>query len=102
MEISVTALYEQVLKEEELVWIDVRRCEEFKSERPNSGAVKNIPLDQITTLDLPKDQQIFLSCLSGRRSQAAKDLLIARGFTNVVNVTGGFVAWQDAGLPVHN
>jgi len=102
VEIDVKTLYEQVQKEDSMVWIDVRTVEEFNSERPHSDVVKNLPLDQITKLDVPKDQQIFVSCLSGRRSQAARDLLIARGYTHVINVTGGYVAWQEAGLPILN
>ena len=102
MEIDVKALYEQVQNEDAMVWIDVRTVEEFNSERPDADVVKNLPLDQITKLNLPKDHKIYVSCLSGRRSQAARDLLIARGYTHVINVTGGYVAWQDAGLPILN
>jgi hydroxyacylglutathione hydrolase len=52
---------------------------------------------------LPKlDEQLTLAvhCKSGYRSMIACSLLERAGHRNVVNVTGGFDAWQAAGLPV--
>ncbi|MBL4747537.1 MAG: rhodanese-like domain-containing protein [Magnetovibrio sp.] len=100
MDITVTALYERLQNTSKIAWIDVRSLNDFFDKRPDSPFIKNLPLDQLNTLDLPKDQHLFVSCLSGRRSQAAKDILIARGYTHVFNVTGGYLAWQEAGFPV--
>ena len=38
-------------------------------------------------------------CGSGFRSTIAASVLERAGFTNVVNLTGGMKAWQDAALP---
>jgi hydroxyacylglutathione hydrolase len=43
---------------------------------------------------------IALHCQGGSRSAIAASLLQARGFTDVVNVAGGFRAWRDADLPI--
>jgi len=39
-------------------------------------------------------------CQGGTRSAIAASVLQARGFTNVVNLTGGFAEWQAGGHPV--
>src|SRR5262249_18023029 len=50
--------------------------------------------------DLPRGTAIAVACQGGTRSAIAASLLQAQGFTNVVNVKGGFHAWEAAGLPV--
>ena len=39
-------------------------------------------------------------CRSGSRGRQACEKILAAGFTNVVNVEGGTLAWEQAGLPV--
>ena len=67
------------------VIIDVRTPAEFAT-AANPKSV-NIPLDQldgkITTL--PKDKPIIVCCASGMRSAAAKAILNAKGFKEVLN-----------------
>jgi hydroxyacylglutathione hydrolase len=50
--------------------------------------------------DLRRDEPIVVHCQSGTRSSIAASLLMARGFTDVTNLSGGFDAWRRAGLPV--
>ncbi|MFI5229921.1 MAG: rhodanese-like domain-containing protein [Gemmatimonadales bacterium] len=50
--------------------------------------------------ELPRDTPIALHCGGGTRSAIAASMLHARGFTNVANATGGFRAWEAAGLPI--
>lgn len=48
-----------------------------------------------------RDQEIILICNEGYTSSlAAYQLRTQLGLTNVNDVTGGFAAWQEAGLPV--
>jgi rhodanese-related sulfurtransferase len=49
--------------------------------------------------ELPKDQPIAVICLTAHRSPIAAKALLAMGFSQVFNVTGGMMAWQQAGLP---
>jgi rhodanese-related sulfurtransferase len=46
-----------------------------------------------------KDAPLLCSCLRGGRSAAACGKLAEAGYTNVVNVAGGWTAWTEAGLP---
>jgi len=48
--------------------------------------------------ELPRDAKLIVHCESGVRSAIAMSVLQAAGFTNLVNMTGGYLAWQAAGL----
>jgi hydroxyacylglutathione hydrolase len=48
--------------------------------------------------ELPHDLPILLHCQSGTRSAAATSYLRAKGFSNVLELDGGFKAWQQAQL----
>jgi hydroxyacylglutathione hydrolase len=50
--------------------------------------------------EIPADRPIVVQCQGGARSSIAASVLLARRFENVVNMPGGFAAWQQAGLPV--
>jgi rhodanese-related sulfurtransferase len=60
------------------------------------GAV-NIPLGEVPDAcrDLDPSRSVALVCRSGGRSARAAELLIAAGFTDVVNLAGGMLAWDD-------
>ena len=53
------------------------------------------PLD-----DIRRNAPVAVFCRTGYRSSVASSLLLRAGFENVMNVTGGFEAWQKANLPV--
>jgi rhodanese-related sulfurtransferase len=69
------------------------------------GTDLSVPYDEIgrkENLDrLPsKDARIVLYCKSGRMSAEAARTLVALGYSDVLDLSGGMVAWQDAGLPL--
>ncbi len=45
-----------------------------------------------------KDQEIVVYCQAGGRGALATKTLKEMGFTNVINMLGGFAAWTEAGL----
>ena len=50
--------------------------------------------------DLDRDDTVLVMCKGGYRSSIACSLLQRAGLKRVVNVIGGFDAWNKAGLPV--
>ncbi|MGZ8471479.1 MAG: MBL fold metallo-hydrolase [Gemmatirosa sp.] len=80
--------------------IDVRGRAEW--EAGHLPGVPNIPVGYLAERlgELPTDRPVVVHCQAGARSAIAASVLQARGLTNVVNMVGGYGAWQQAGLPV--
>jgi hydroxyacylglutathione hydrolase len=82
--------------------IDVRGFAEW--EQAHIPGVRNIPAGYLTEhlAELPTNAPLVLQCQGGGRSAIAASVLHARGFTNVINMAGGFGAWEAAQLPVEH
>lgn len=82
--------------------VDVREDNEWQ-ERHIPGAL-HIPLSQLGSRmgELKGHQHgaIVMQCRSGKRSAKAQAALKSAGFTNVYNMEGGLLAWQQQGLSV--
>ena len=93
-EISVQELKEKIDKGEDFQLIDVR--EDFEYQVSNLGG-ELIPLGGILieTDKIDKDKEVVIMCRSGKRSAAAVMQLEAQGFTNLYNLYGGILAWQE-------
>ena len=80
--------------------LDVREYPEFAAAHLKDARL--IPLAEIERRagELPKDQPIVCVCRSGRRSADAASTLARLGFTNVSQLAGGVMAWEQAGLPL--
>ena len=62
-----------------------------------------IPLDEIEgRLDAfpQRDAKIVVYCRSGTTSATAARKLVRLGYSNVWNLEGGMIAWQQAGYPL--
>jgi rhodanese-related sulfurtransferase len=96
MDITVTELKERLDKGENLNFLDVR--EEYEYDEENLGA-KLIPLgelpDRIEELEDWKNSEVIVHCRSGARSARAKSFMESQGFTNVRNVLGGILAYNQ-------
>ncbi len=88
-----------MLKDKDFVFINVHI--------PFAGNIADtdlsIPYDQITEASylaqLPADKtaKIVLYCRSGRMSAIAAEALVEQGYTNLWDLAGGMVAWEQAG-----
>lgn len=79
--------------------LDVRTQEEF-DDGHIAGAIL-VDVNDSTFVEkamavLDPQREVAVYCRSGRRSARAANLLAARGL-KVTNLTGGVMAWQDAG-----
>lgn len=97
-ECTVLTLNEKI-GNEEFHLVDVREYAEFAGGRVEGA--KLLPLGELekrhTELDHAKP--IYVMCRTGRRSGEAQKKLRSLGFTNVINVAGGFEAWKKEDLP---
>lgn len=55
-------------------------------------------LDQVSKLS--KEEEIFIYCAVGARSEEAARMLIQQGYTKVYHLRGGIQAWYQNGLPI--
>lgn len=96
MDITVEELKQRMDAGEDLHLLDVRNPDEYEAD--NIGA-KLIPLgdlpDRLDELEDWKDEEVLVHCRSGKRSAMAQQILEQNGFTNVRNVTGGMLAWNE-------
>jgi len=95
--ISVEDLKKRLDAGEALHLLDVREPHEHADF--NIGGTL-LPLGRVQQMDTDeieawKDEEVIVYCRSGNRSGQASMMLETAGFTNVVNLTGGMMAWQD-------
>jgi len=98
--ITVAEAKEMIENRPEVVILDIRNPQELRE-----GAIEGstlVPFWAImqNKLTLPKETPIMLVCAVGGRSFAAGQMLVKYGYKEVYNVSGGLVAWKEAGLPV--
>jgi rhodanese-related sulfurtransferase len=82
-------------------YIDVRTPEEYSDGHIDNAI--NIDFNSAdfkeTINKLDKNAAYLVYCRSGVRSAAASAIMAELGFTDLYNMTGGFLAWQAAGYP---
>lgn len=84
----------------DVVLFDVREPYEYQA--GHIPGVKLIPMNDVPKRinEIPRDKTVILTCRSGNRSGQVADFLRKQGFTNVHNMQGGILAWQQAGYPI--
>ena len=89
-----------ILKNKDFVFINVH----IPFEGNIAGTDLSIAYDQITDsfnlAQLPADKsaKIVLYCRSGRMSAIAAEALVKKGYTNIWDLAGGMVGWEQAGF----
>jgi rhodanese-related sulfurtransferase len=95
--ITVAALKEKIDAGEKINLLDVREPHEHAAFNIGGqlmplGLIQSLHIDEIEHL---KEEPVYIYCRSGNRSGQACLMLEPYGFKNVINVTGGMLAWQE-------
>lgn len=85
----------------ELRVVDVREPHEFAGPLGHVPGATLVPLGTVAAQAdaIPRDRALLVVCRSGKRSERACGILAAGGH-RVLNLAGGMIAWNRAGLPV--
>ena len=100
-QIDVGELRRLLNQSDTLQLIDVRRPAEYQA--GHAPRAMSAPLSTLlATLsgNLHREQPTAVICAGGYRSSAATSILEQRGFSSLMNVTGGTKAWIEAGYEV--
>jgi rhodanese-related sulfurtransferase len=92
----------RLMNNDDAVVVDVRESGDFSKGHIKNA--KNIPMSslkqQLDSVAKAKDLPVLMYCRSGNVSGKACRVLKHSGFTNVHNLAGGIMGWQDANLPL--
>jgi rhodanese-related sulfurtransferase len=82
--------------------VDVREPQEFTGELGHVPGAALVPMNSVMAqaTGWNRDEPLLLVCRSGGRSAMVAQGLLRAGFTKVMNLSGGMMAWNAAGLPV--
>ena len=107
-EVSPQEAFDLMKSDPEVIYLDARSIPEFEAGHPQNAI--NIPLLHlnpgagmqpnedflnVVEANLPKDAKLVVGCKAGGRSARACDLMAQRGYTDLTNMRGGFVALAD-------
>lgn len=98
---AVTAEEADQLIADGALLVDCREQNEWDAARIPGADLKPMSTINDWYESLPRDRKIVFQCRTGARSaQIVHALITQAGFDNVINLTGGIVAWAAADLPV--
>lgn len=98
--VTAKQVYEAVYGEDSLQVVDVRTPEEY-----DVSHLKNAQNICVTSDDfkekvakLDKEKPVYVYCKKGGRSAKAATILKEMGFTEVYDLQGGMMSWEEEGL----
>jgi hydroxyacylglutathione hydrolase len=98
--LTVAELHQRLAAGEPLTVLDVRQDAEWEAGHiPGAHHIENGRLAW-DRLPFDAEQPLALHCATGTRAMTGASVLARRGFTNVIQVEGGFRTWERAGYEV--
>jgi glyoxylase-like metal-dependent hydrolase (beta-lactamase superfamily II)/rhodanese-related sulfurtransferase len=93
---TVTHLQEHLMMADRPHLLDVRAPHEWKIRHIDDS--RNIPLQHLGTrlTEIPTDHTIVVYCSRGYRSSIAASFLEHHHYSNIVDLVGGFDAWEES------
>lgn len=96
-EITATELKDAMDADQDFTLVDVREpFERAISDLPEVGQLR-IPMKQVPEQAdrIPREGRVVVYCRSGARSGNVAQYLIRQGWSDVVNLKGGVLAWRE-------
>jgi sulfur-carrier protein adenylyltransferase/sulfurtransferase len=93
-QLSVKELKKRIDAGEDVFILDVREPYEYQIAQIGGKLIPQNDVPQRLS-EIPRDREIVVQCRSGARSQRIAELLKQSGYTQVVNLAGGILAWSD-------
>jgi adenylyltransferase/sulfurtransferase len=93
-QLEVKELKRRIDAGEDVFILDVREPYEYQIAQIGG---KLIPQNDVPKRlgEIPRDREIVVQCRSGARSQKIAEFLKQSGYSQVVNLSGGILAWSD-------
>ena len=101
-EITAEQLKKRIDAGEDLYVLDVRNLNEFQICRIPGTTLLPLPELGARFAEVPRDCEVIVHCKMGGRSAKAIEFLKTQGYTKLLNLTGGILAWGekvDPGMP---
>jgi rhodanese-related sulfurtransferase len=97
-EISPALAYQKF--QQGVFFLDVRSQAEWNQVHIPGSTL--IPLDELQNRlsEVPRNQDVVVVCLSGKRSKEGMTILQQAGFSRAACMTGGLTAWKASGYPL--
>ncbi|HLX81191.1 MAG TPA: rhodanese-like domain-containing protein [Burkholderiales bacterium] len=92
----------QLINRSDALVVDLRSAEEYA--KGHILGAKSVPLADLERrageFEKNKAKAVIVHCGDGSRAGGGVAVLRRLGFSSVSNLSGGYAAWQQAGLPV--
>ena len=93
-QLSVKDLKQRIDAGEDVFILDVREPYEYQIAQIGGKLIPQNDVPQ-RLAEIPRDREIVVQCRSGARSQRIAEFLKQSGYSQVVNLAGGILAWSD-------
>ncbi|RAU81784.1 MBL fold metallo-hydrolase [Pontibacter arcticus] len=99
--IAADAFAKTYAEDDTIAVIDVRKPGEFAPDHIVNA--RNLPLDYIQQQleQFPKGETLYIHCAGGYRSMIAASILKHKGFTDLVEIQGGYASIKNTTIPRH-
>ena len=92
----------QWMQEGKVDLIDIREVNEWQAERIPGAVLKPMSALKVQDLVPAEGKKLVIHCRSGRRTMDVGMAMLANGFDEAAHLTGGIIAWKEAGLPTES
>jgi rhodanese-related sulfurtransferase len=99
-EIDSESLSQRLTETEDVLLVDIRTPAEIAQGLIPDALQLPMHLIPIRMSEIPKDRDVVIYCRSGARSYQACAYLMQQGYSRVLNLRGGIIAWARHGLPI--